>query len=303
MAKLRLKKKNQCHKWPEPGKAPSTWQRFGRWNSTSTAVRCTCSSAKMNHVRDMEATNLLVELRSIVELGSTCKPKAVEDSVCFVKRRDSRLEKLSKPIFSEETKKLVSNWLDEQKAHQWHTGRGLDVLAILHQKIKIRDVDIAFSDRCWQVNILILKERQMQRSVFDLLSLGTVFEKQTVFSPVLLWVASFKVYWFYPERHTHIYICIYLWNILLNLEMFRPLVLLVRNSADPYHFKTLHAPLPLPVLEKFVTADHTATQEYGKGVVNEELRDEWHMASFEERTHGLFLFGHPSLPVPWLKGL
>eukprot|EP00913_Durusdinium_trenchii_P005513 g5137.t1 len=29
-----------------------------------------------------------------------------------------------------------------------------------------------------------------------------------------------------------------------------------------------------------------------------ELRDEWHMASFEERTHGLFLFGHPSLPVP-----
>ena len=40
----------------------------------------------------------------------------------------------------------------------------------------------------------------------------------------------------------------------------------LRNSADPYHFKTLHAPLPLPLLEKFVTADHTATQEYGKGV-------------------------------------
>ena len=39
-----------------------------------------------------------------------------------------------------------------------------------------------------------------------------------------------------------------------------------RNSADPYHFKMLHAPLPLPLLEKFVTADHTATQEYGKGV-------------------------------------
>ncbi|CAL1160992.1 unnamed protein product [Cladocopium goreaui] len=70
------------------------------------------------------------------------------------------------------------------------------------------------------------------------------------------------------------------------------------NSADPYHFKTLHAPLPLPLLEKFITADHTATQEYGKGVVNEEPKDEWHMASFEERTHGLFLFGHPRLPVP-----
>ena len=39
-----------------------------------------------------------------------------------------------------------------------------------------------------------------------------------------------------------------------------------RNSADPYHFKTLHAPLPLPFLEKFVTADHTASQDYGKGV-------------------------------------
>ena len=34
------------------------------------------------------------------------------------------------------------------------------------------------------------------------------------------------------------------------------------NSADPYHFKTLHAPLPLPLLEKFVTADHTATQAW-----------------------------------------
>lgn len=70
------------------------------------------------------------------------------------------------------------------------------------------------------------------------------------------------------------------------------------NSADPYHFKTLHAPLPLPLLEKFVTADHTATQEYGKGVVNGQLMDKEHMCSFEERTHGLQLFGSPRLPVP-----
>ncbi|CAJ1328883.1 unnamed protein product [Effrenium voratum] len=71
------------------------------------------------------------------------------------------------------------------------------------------------------------------------------------------------------------------------------------NSADPFHFKTLHAPLPLPVLEKVITADHTATQEYGKGVVNEELKDQWQMCSFEERTHGLFFFGRPWLPVPF----
>jgi len=70
------------------------------------------------------------------------------------------------------------------------------------------------------------------------------------------------------------------------------------NSADPYHFKTLHAPLPLPVLEHFVTADHTATQEYGKGLVNGKLVDKEHMCSFEERTHGLQLLGIPWLPVP-----
>ena len=32
------------------------------------------------------------------------------------------------------------------------------------------------------------------------------------------------------------------------------------NSADPYHFDTLHAPLPLPLLEHVVTGKHDITQ-------------------------------------------
>ena len=39
----------------------------------------------------------------------------------------------------------------------------------------------------------------------------------------------------------------------------------VMNSADPIHFDTLHAPLPLPVLDKLFTAKHTITQVYGEG--------------------------------------
>ena len=70
------------------------------------------------------------------------------------------------------------------------------------------------------------------------------------------------------------------------------------NSADPYHFQTLHAPLPLPLLERFITADHRAWQAYGEGLVDERPVKALHMTSFEERTHGLFLLGSRSLPVP-----
>ena len=37
---------------------------------------------------------------------------------------------------------------------------------------------------------------------------------------------------------------------------------MVENSADAYHFQTLHAPLPVPMLEHVVGCTHTCTQRY-----------------------------------------
>jgi len=71
------------------------------------------------------------------------------------------------------------------------------------------------------------------------------------------------------------------------------------NSADPYHFKTLHAPFPLPVLDKFLTGEHSIDQVYGTGKVNGVMVDRKELCSITETTSGLFLFGKPNLPVPF----
>ena len=76
------------------------------------------------------------------------------------------------------------------------------------------------------------------------------------------------------------------------------------NSADDYHFKTLHRPFPIPFIENVITGWHDITQEYGCGyeapcalggkkVIAGEL------ASFFEKSRGLYFFDIPWLPVPF----
>merc|ERR1719210_1995377 len=70
------------------------------------------------------------------------------------------------------------------------------------------------------------------------------------------------------------------------------------NSADPYHFRTLHAPLPLPVLGRFLTGEHVIDQVCGKGDINGEMVEKPELCSITEKTKGLYLFGNSQLPVP-----
>eukprot|EP00937_MAST-01D_sp_MAST-1D-sp2_P002880 g2880.t1 len=71
------------------------------------------------------------------------------------------------------------------------------------------------------------------------------------------------------------------------------------NSADPFHFQTLHAPFPLPGLDRVITGKHTIKQVYGRGLQNGAYAHAEHLSSITERTEGLFFFGSPSLPVPF----
>lgn len=73
------------------------------------------------------------------------------------------------------------------------------------------------------------------------------------------------------------------------------------NSSDPYHFDTLHAPLPIPGLSSFITGKHVIASKYGEGEVNNEFVKRNWLCSITERTTGLFFFGRPSLPVPLSK--
>jgi cholesterol 7-dehydrogenase len=54
------------------------------------------------------------------------------------------------------------------------------------------------------------------------------------------------------------------------------------NSADPYHFQTLHGPLPVPLLNKLVKCNHAITQKYP-----EEGAAEIHCCHFTEQMDDL----------------
>mmetsp|Transcript_22861 Transcript_22861/g.47415 ORF Transcript_22861/g.47415 Transcript_22861/m.47415 type:complete len:438 (+) Transcript_22861:24-1337(+) len=64
------------------------------------------------------------------------------------------------------------------------------------------------------------------------------------------------------------------------------------NSADPYHFQTLHGPLPIPGLNKLVGCQHAITQHYPDPEV-EGKRNEMHLCKFTEVMHDVILFGGP----------
>jgi cholesterol 7-dehydrogenase len=56
------------------------------------------------------------------------------------------------------------------------------------------------------------------------------------------------------------------------------------NSADPYHFQTLHGPLPIPFLNKLVSCNHVITQKYP-----EEDSNERHKCFFTEQMKDLYI--------------
>jgi len=63
------------------------------------------------------------------------------------------------------------------------------------------------------------------------------------------------------------------------------------NSADPYHFKTLHAPMPFPLIGHLMVGDHDITQEYGRGEVNGKMVDKQELCSITEKTSGVSIVG------------
>lgn len=78
------------------------------------------------------------------------------------------------------------------------------------------------------------------------------------------------------------------------------------NSADPYHFNTLHAPLPVPGLSWFLKGVHKIKTVYGEGEVDGKLVQKPHLTLFNEKTLGLFFFGKRQWPVPltaWASSL
>lgn len=71
------------------------------------------------------------------------------------------------------------------------------------------------------------------------------------------------------------------------------------NSADQHHFDTLHAPFPIPFLNKIITGVHKIKAEYGKGIVGGKVVEEKHLTVFKEKTEGLYFFGNKKYPVPY----
>ena len=72
------------------------------------------------------------------------------------------------------------------------------------------------------------------------------------------------------------------------------------NSADDYHFDTLHAPFPIPMVEKVVKGVHKIKAWYEKGIDphgKEFKRKEY--SYITEDKEGLYFFGYRSLPVPF----
>ena len=72
------------------------------------------------------------------------------------------------------------------------------------------------------------------------------------------------------------------------------------NSADDYHFDTLHAPFPIPMVEKVVKGVHKIKAWYEKGMDphgKEFKRKEY--SYITEDPEGLYFFGSRSLPVPF----
>mmetsp|Transcript_19923 Transcript_19923/g.37156 ORF Transcript_19923/g.37156 Transcript_19923/m.37156 type:complete len:426 (+) Transcript_19923:128-1405(+) len=71
------------------------------------------------------------------------------------------------------------------------------------------------------------------------------------------------------------------------------------NSADPYHFQTLHAPLPIPGFSKVVGCQHRITQKYPDKVSD---AGQMHKCHFTERMYDLELLGGWRSPGISLRG-
>jgi 3-ketosteroid 9alpha-monooxygenase subunit A len=89
----------------------------------------------------------------------------------------------------------------------------------------------------------------------------------------------------------------YYYALMRNMEFDQHSCEMAMNSADQHHFDTLHAPFPIPVVEKFVTGVHKISVEYGKGIVNGQEVEREHLTLFKEKTQGLYFFGNKQYPV------
>jgi len=66
------------------------------------------------------------------------------------------------------------------------------------------------------------------------------------------------------------------------------------NSADYFHFQTLHRPLPLPIFEHFLFGQHELKADYFS------VKGKEHVSFFEEKMLKVMLFGKVSVAPAWL---
>lgn len=87
--------------------------------------------------------------------------------------------------------------------------------------------------------------------------------------------------------------------LMRNMEFEQHSCEMAMNSADQYHFDTLHAPFPIPFIEKFVTGKHRIKAKYEEGLVRGKYVEKKELASITENTDGLYFFGNKRFPVPF----
>eukprot|EP00947_MAST-08B_sp_MAST-8B-sp1_P005737 g5737.t1 len=73
------------------------------------------------------------------------------------------------------------------------------------------------------------------------------------------------------------------------------------NSADYFHFQTLHRPLPMPVLEKFIFGRHRLKARYFEDADPDPANH--HVCFFEEIMEDLYVFNRLPLPRVFLRGI
>lgn len=75
------------------------------------------------------------------------------------------------------------------------------------------------------------------------------------------------------------------------------------NSADPYHFQTLHAPLPIPGFGWMIKGIHSIKTTYGEGELFGKVEKRGHLTLFREKTMGMYLFGKKRWPLPFSESI
>ena len=80
----------------------------------------------------------------------------------------------------------------------------------------------------------------------------------------------------------------YYFAVMRQLQFSQHICEMAMNSADPFHFLTLHGPFPVPGIEKVVHGVHRISAEYGEGRVEGKVVSAEHLTLFKEKTEGLY---------------